>query len=452
MINFLERVGYKIPDLNQLNVVHVTGTKGKGSTCAISESILRQVGKSTPIKTGLFTSPHLIEVRERIRINGRPIEKSLFTKYFYECWERLEETQELALPNQPLRPTYFRYLTLLAFHVFMQEKVDVALMEVGVGGEFDSTNIIEKPVVCGISAIGIDHENVLGTTIPEIAWHKAGIIKYETPVFTVPQLPEAMKVIQTRANEKKAVCSIVKPYSAYKNSPKALGLSGKHQFENAALSIALCRTWLSHNRPELIVQANEEELPTSFIDGLEKVRWPGRAQKFTVKNIPNVAWFVDGAHTAESMEICADWFKQDTSKEGDKNVERILLFNGAKGRSGTKLLKILTELQPHVNFRHVLFCPNLPYSHVSSNADSCNLTVEFDQSLLPQQVLADFWKESVGKMTANTECQTHIFSSIEESVQWIEEHAKRSDKKVQALTSGSLHLVGGLLSVLKVPI
>jgi folylpolyglutamate synthase len=142
----------------------------------------------------LFTSPHLVAVRERIRINGAPISEALFAKYSQDVWERLEATKEEALAEieasnkdakaalrntreHPDKPIYFRYLTLVALHAFIQEKVDCAILEVGVGGEYDSTNIIEKPIVCGITALGLDHVSVLGNTIDQIAWHKAGIIK-----------------------------------------------------------------------------------------------------------------------------------------------------------------------------------------------------------------------------------------------------------------------------------
>ena len=175
---YLERIHYTPSDLNKLNIIHVAGTKGKGSTSAFCDSILRQTritakdGSSRFIKTGLYTSPHLQEVRERIRIDGSPVSKEMFAKYFFSVWDRLQESD---LKND--KPAYFRYLTLMSFHLFLQEGVDVVILEVGVGGEYDCTNIVPRPVVCGISSLGLDHMSLLGDTIEKIAWHKAGILK-----------------------------------------------------------------------------------------------------------------------------------------------------------------------------------------------------------------------------------------------------------------------------------
>uniref|UniRef100_A0A3Q2DIN5 tetrahydrofolate synthase n=1 Tax=Cyprinodon variegatus TaxID=28743 RepID=A0A3Q2DIN5_CYPVA len=119
-------------------------------------------------------SPHLVQVRERIRINGQPISKDLFTKYFWQVYGRLDETKEV---HGGTMPAYFRFLTILAFHIFLQEKVDLAVIEVGIGGAYDCTNIIRRPWVCGISSLGIDHTQILGDTIEKIAWQKGGIFK-----------------------------------------------------------------------------------------------------------------------------------------------------------------------------------------------------------------------------------------------------------------------------------
>lgn len=255
-------------DFDKINIIHVAGSKGKGSVSAICESIMRQcqyksavhtttnnnnnsnftstnpASTSRSFKTGLYTSPHLLEVRERIRINGRPLAKDLFARYFFEVWDKLEaygnepppisktaslKTEFLKMnsleksstgimqttsssaatatttytqlgPVAP-KPSYFRYLTLMSFHVFIQEQVDFAIIEVGIGGAFDSTNIIEQPLATGITSLGMDHMSVLGNTLAEIAWQKAGIFKNSCPAFSSLQKPEATEVIKSRANE-----------------------------------------------------------------------------------------------------------------------------------------------------------------------------------------------------------------------------------------------------------
>ncbi|KAJ1815758.1 Folylpolyglutamate synthetase, partial [Coemansia sp. RSA 2599] len=214
---YLEKIGYTPEDLDRLHIIHVAGTKGKGSTCAFVSSIMQQVDSPRRLKVGLFTSPHLIEACERIRIDGKPISKQLFTKYFNEVYDRLTS------PTPPLKkvtpdtrdiPVYFRFLNLMAVHAFLSEGVDVAVMEVGVGGQYDSTNAVRKPIVCGIASLGLDHLALLGSTIDSIAWHKAGIIKDSVPAFTVPQEDAAMHVIRSRAAERNAPLSVAEPLPA----------------------------------------------------------------------------------------------------------------------------------------------------------------------------------------------------------------------------------------------
>ena len=173
--------------------IHVAGTKGKGSTSAFIASILAQYTSSEPhskpSKIGLYTSPHLRFVRERIQINNEPISEELFAKYFFEVWDRLEAAAKSddTPQDEPTKPVYFRYLTLMALHAYLKEGVDTAVIECGIGGEFDSTNILVKPTVTAVTSLGIDHTAVLGSTLPEIAWHKAGIFKHDSIAFTAPQ-------------------------------------------------------------------------------------------------------------------------------------------------------------------------------------------------------------------------------------------------------------------------
>lgn len=165
--------------LIRLNVVLVAGTKGKRTTCAFVNSILSQYHDrhNTPKKVGLHTSPHLLSVCERIRINNRPVNEGLFTKHFFEVWNRLESAVEKRGVEKGVKPVHFRFLTLLCYHILVQEHAHVAVIEVGVGGDFDSTNIVAKPAVTGVTSLGIDNVGVLGDTIAEIAWHEAVMFK-----------------------------------------------------------------------------------------------------------------------------------------------------------------------------------------------------------------------------------------------------------------------------------
>lgn len=237
---YLARSGLQVEDLDRLNIIHVTGTKGKGSTCAFAECILRSYG----LKTGFFSSPHLVQVRERIRINGQPISPELFTKHFWRLYHRLEETKDGS--SCVSMPAYFRFLTLMAFHVFLQEKVDLAVMEVGIGGAYDCTNIIRKPVVCGVSSLGIDHTSLLGDTVEKIAWQKGGIFKPGVPAFTVVQPDGSLAVLRDRAQQISCPLYLCPPLEALEEGgpPLILGLEGEHQRSNAALASQLARCWL----------------------------------------------------------------------------------------------------------------------------------------------------------------------------------------------------------------
>ena len=296
-------------DLDKLNIVHVAGTKGKGSTCAFVDSILSQYQhtRGTPRKTGLFTSPHLIAVRERIRINSAPISEDLFAKYFFEVWDRLESApKDEADKLMPPRPIYARYLTLMSWHVFLQEGIDVAVYETGIGGEFDATNVVEKPVASGISTLGIDHVFALGDTVAKIAWHKAGIMKTGSAAFTVEQVPDAVEVLRKRAEEKSVdlkVLDVDPRLNAVKIRPDVI-----FQKRNATLAIALAETALDKIGVDL--SPRSEPLPHEFVYGLEKVVWRGRCE---VKKEDKVTWHVDGAHTSDSLKISSKWFQDETT-------------------------------------------------------------------------------------------------------------------------------------------
>ena len=171
----------------------LNGFSFQGSVCSLVESILRAHG----LKTGFFSSPHLVSVTERIRLNGKPISENTFAEYFWRVFHRLDVEKE---SPQDL-PPYFSFLTLMAFHVFLAEKVDVAILEVGIGGTHDCTNIVQNTKTVGITSLGLDHVPVLGDTVEKISAQKAGIIKKQSNVFTVVQPGSANEVIEKVAKE-----------------------------------------------------------------------------------------------------------------------------------------------------------------------------------------------------------------------------------------------------------
>ena len=238
-------------DVSKLKVVHVAGTKGKGSTCTMVESILRAQG----LRTALYTSPHLIDVRERIRIDGKLLPKASFSEHFWRVHSQLRDTANAPDTRFQAMPGYFRFLTLLAFEVFLSQEVDVAIIEVGLGGRLDATNVV-TPVVCGITSLDYDHTNVLGDTLAEIAGEKAGILKRHIPSFTVAQRPEALEVLRRRAEEVGSPLQLVPDLSVFSfESPATvqLGLEGEIQRTNCALAVTLANAFLAEADKEKFV-------------------------------------------------------------------------------------------------------------------------------------------------------------------------------------------------------
>jgi folylpolyglutamate synthase len=358
---YLARVGYTPRDLDRLNIIHVAGTKGKGSTCAFVDSILSRYQQRTtgvPHKVGLFTSPHLIAVRERIRIGSAPLSEALFARYFFEVWDRLEANRDVAADAAApgSKPIYARYLTLMSYHVFLSEGVDAAVYETGIGGEFDATNVVEHPVASGISTLGIDHVFVLGDSVDKIAWHKAGIMKPGSPAFTVEQVPAAAEVLKKRAVEKKVDLKVLDI------DPRLAGVNirpdATFQKKNATLGVALAEAALQKLDPSFL--PNPEALPQEFVDGLEQVIWRGRCE---VKDEDSVIWHVDGAHTVDSLKMAARWFVGECVARAEGGP-KVLIFN-QQGR--TEAVDFLDGLCNTVKnsgggFEHVIFCTNVTYA------------------------------------------------------------------------------------------
>ncbi|KAK4050828.1 Folylpolyglutamate synthetase [Microbotryomycetes sp. JL201] len=461
---YLKRIGYTPSDLDKLNVLHITGTKGKGSTSAFTDSVLRTIAPHA--KTGLYTSPHLVAVRERIRINGRPIDEHLFARYFFEVWDRLEQDTQRADPTTPEKPAYFRYLTIMAFHVFMQEKVDATILEVGVGGTYDSTNVVPRPIVTGVTSLGIDHISVLGRTLPEIAHQKGGIYKPGVPALAVDQPAEGLDVLRSRAAELKAASFTVVPEIPQLHTVK-LGLAGAHQRINASLAVALVQTFLASPRlpsafSSLALPACNGEtqstsliapvpLPENIVRGLEQTKWPGRCQVEADAKAREMTWYLDGAHTVESLKCCGDWFAE-TALQGRAPHTRALVFNCTSGRSGHSLLSTLLASVSTAStspFQHVIFCTNTTYSSGESKGDLTSNAVDPSDlsNLKVQHELSDAWQDLTATTLPTSSAKIHILSSIQDAVELV-----RKENVKDVLVTGSLHLIGGVMEVAELPV
>lgn len=326
-------------DVEKLRVIHVAGTKGKGSTSAFTERICREHG----LRTGLYTSPDLVHITERFRVNGVPIREDVFLEHFWLVWDGLVRTQDQAAGYPPI-PSYFRYLTLVAYHLFLHHAphIDVLILEVGIGGKLDATNILQRPVVCGISSIGFDHMEILGYTLEEIAQEKAGIIKPGVPIYTVSsQAPEVKTVFRQVAEAENAPLTFVEPA----DKSLQLGLAGWHQYENAGLAIALAKEYfLATGKP-----IPDGPLPGSFLTALKETSWPGRCQRLEHPNPQlkdRVTFFIDGAHTDASMKIACQWLQsqEPASSTGTTKCHHVLLFNCGHIRDPIELMIPLVSM------------------------------------------------------------------------------------------------------------
>jgi len=457
MVEYLKRIGYKPDDLNKLNIVHITGTKGKGSTCAFVDSLLRHSKPNW--KIGLFTSPHLVAVRERIRINGLPISEEDFAKYFFEVWDRLDANSERANPATAPKPMYFRYMTLMAFHTFLSLGVDATILEVGIGGLYDCTNVIPKPLATGVASLGIDHVFILGNTIGQIAWQKGGIFKEGAPAFTVPQPEEGMESLQKQAVDRKASSLTVVPVIPAVAELK-LGLSGVHQKQNASLALNLAQAALEGTGDK---ETNLLEVPLSKTvkTALEGAKWPGRCQTVPDPKDLKMTWFLDGAHTVESLTACMQWYADVGVGLRPAKTLRILIFNCTNGRSGQTLLGAflstaasqLKKLQrAHVEptlkdgfFDYVIFCTNVTYTdgHFKGDLTSKVLTDTDLSALKTQHELANAWKAIVPSFPAGN---IHVLPSVQHAIE-LARSLRSPEGEKDVVVAGSLHLVGGAIEV-----
>lgn len=334
----LERLGR--PD-RAYPVVHIAGTNGKGSTAAFMERILREAG----FRTGLNTSPHLERINERIRIGGEEISDDRFAELF----ARIHAVIEALLAEGKLKahPTYFECVTALAFEAFAQERVEFAVVEVGLGGRLDATNVV-TPVVSIITRIDFDHENYLGHSLKEIAGEKAGILKSQVPVVMTEQFAEAREVILARAKE--LHCPVVETSLAYRVENEVMEqgrvfatvaetdgsktfalkprLQGRFQLQNALNALAAAR--VLQDRGYRISDEN-------IVGGIAAAEWPGRLELLQTR--PDV--YLDGAHNPGAARELAAFLEEHFA---DRKVH--LIYGAMRDKAVDEVTGLLF---PHVH-------------------------------------------------------------------------------------------------------
>jgi len=345
-------------DLGRARVIHVAGTNGKGSVCAMIDSILR----AQKYRTGLFTSPHLVTFRERIRVDGKMISEDAVAN-------GLTTICDLVRDWDP-HPTFFEVTTALALEHFSNAKIAVAILETGLGGRLDATNAVQSNVSI-MTPIDFDHQQWLGQSLREIATEKAGIIKRNIPVVSAPQAPDTEKVIRARAAECEAPLEFVN--DSYQKTP--VGLSGEYQKQNAALAIAALRA------------AKIDTDDSSIARGLASVDWPARFQKWDDHTI------IDCAHNPSAARVLAETWHEIFGNQRASLILAILSDKDLRGicealapiADSVLLPKIGSErATPPDELAKVLsvVAPSLPYSVTQSIADALALARATPNSIL----------------------------------------------------------------------
>lgn len=289
--------------------VHVAGTNGKGSIASLLATILHRAG----YRTGLYTSPHLVRFNERIKINGRPIDDQGVITAYQAVKGHHGDSRE---------PTFFELTTAMAFYAFAREKVDIAIIETGMGGRFDATNVI-MPVLSIISNISVEHRMYLGNTLSEIAREKAGIIKPGIPVITgTRQKPALEKIRKIAISQQAPFYRLGEHIRIRKNGESTFSyagihhhwkklqtcLSGDHQLANAALAVAAC---------EILAEQGEKIDEVAVRDGLLNVQWPARLE--IVAHSPTI--LIDGAHNLIAAKALADYLN---TRFADKSITLVV--------------------------------------------------------------------------------------------------------------------------------
>jgi folylpolyglutamate synthase len=471
-------------------VIHVAGTKGKGSTAILCEAICRH---RYGLQAGLFTSPHLMDLRERIRINGRPVGKAVFTQAYWEVRRRLvagAATSDYD-PTLPVLPGYFRMLTLIGLFCFghhAQPRIDVMILEVGLGGRYDATNLLDRDefvTAAGVTLLDYDHVRVLGHKLEQIAWEKAGIFQVRkgvdgpqsarpfedsanpthaarkgttgacthTPSSTVFALdsntPQAVDTLRTCAQVEGEGAQLVLVGSSVARyripDEVTLGLAGRHQRENAALAVALCtelvRLCQGAGNHQIVVDHGVD----AMYAGLSQVSWPARCQTVASTSECPHTFRLDGAHTIQSVQSGLEWFR--TVRDATRSA--VLVFNCSHERDPVELLSLLEDA---ALFTHVSFCPsdstrpsmvakqNARQYLVANNIPIVEEWLASSTTTTPswQETLLSIWKHLDRSKKTSAVCSSSAANVLSDL----------GHPGCEVFVTGSLYLVGSVLNVL----
>ena len=393
---------------DKLKFIHVAGTNGKGSTCAFVSNTLKEQG----YKVGLYTSPYLETFTERIRLNGENIPKEDVARIITTIKEKIEQM----VSEGHAYPTEFEIETAMAFYYYYEQKTDYVVLEVGLGGRYDATNVIKSPLASVIVSISLDHTGILGDTLGKIAYEKAGIIKEDSIVVVYKQKPEAEKVIKNICKEKNTKyievdfenlvikksdinsqvfdCIVL----GEKLENMEISLIGDHQVNNAVLALTVIKVLRDYRNIEI----DENSIRRAFLN----TRWAGRIEK--IKDNP--IFIIDGAHNEDGARSLSK-----TLKKQFKGKKMTLLIGMLKDKDIDSVLEILMD-----NFDKVI-----------------TTTPDSDRAISCEEL-----KEKIQKYKQNV---THI-TNIDDAVKYALDNASEDEVIISA---GSLYMIGHVRQLVK---
>jgi dihydrofolate synthase/folylpolyglutamate synthase len=324
---------------DKIKVIHIAGTSGKGSTAQFTQTLLKSHG----FKTGLHISPHLVDIRERFQINGAMISESLYLTYLNKLTDVIEKMKETAEGT----PTYFEIITVLAYYIFFREEVDYAVVETGLGGQYDATNIVmSENKLCILTRIGLDHTKVLGNTLSKIADQKVRIVQRKNTIITINQRPIAQAIIEKFVKEQKATLIVAKT-----NSQLQLHVEGEFQKENCSLAIKAL-SYLS-KRDGFALDWSK------VTQALLHIAIPGR---FEIIERDKKIIIIDGAHNPQKMSA----FTRSLKKKYPGNKFTFLLAF-KRGKDIRKMIQYVIPLAKKIIITQ--FLVDTTYTKISLSQD-----------------------------------------------------------------------------------